>query len=147
MSSPFPDWLQEIDHTGDVGLRVTAATLPQLFERAAGGAFRVLTDLADVQPAEETTITVRGRDREALLVRWLSELNYRHTVEHRLYRRFSVSSIEHEHGEWALQATVRGEPVDPARHVVHTEIKAVTFHGLQIRDTADDWTVQVIFDM
>ena len=143
----LPSWLREIDHTGDIGIRVVADTLPQLFERAAEGTFRVLTDLEDVRPAEATTMTVRGRDREALLVRWLSELNYRHTVDHRLYRQFSVASIGTEDDEWVLRATVRGEPVDPERHVVHTEIKAVTFHGLEVEETEDGWAVQVIFDM
>ena len=109
MPTDPPDWLQEIDHTGDVGLRITAGSLPQLFERAAGGMFSVLTDPDAVRPAETTDVSVEGPDREALMVRWLSELNYHHTV--------------------------------------HTEIKAVTFHGLEIRETTDGWTVQVIFDM
>jgi SHS2 domain-containing protein len=143
----MPDWLQEIDHTGDIGLQVTADTLPQLFERAAMGMVQVLTDLATVQPSEETTITVEGRDREALMVRWLSELNYRHTVEDRLYCDVAVESIAETEGSFTLTATVRGEPIDSDRHTVYTEIKAVTFHGLMIEETAEGWSVQVIFDM
>jgi len=146
-SEDGPSWLHEIDHTGDVGLRVRADTLPQLFERAATGTFHVLTDLSDVHPSETTSLTVRGRDREALLLRWLSELNYRHTVDRRLYADFAVSSIRAANGEWVLDATVRGEPIDSARHVVYTEIKAVTFHGLEIQRTDDGWVVQVIFDI
>jgi len=142
-----PSWLQEIDHTGDVGLRVRADTLPQLFERAATGTFHVLTDRSDVRPDEATSLTVRGRDREALLLRWLSELNYRHTVDRRLYVDFAVSSLRADDDEWLLEATVWGEPIDPDRHVVYTEIKAVTFHGLEIRQTDEGWVVQVIFDM
>jgi len=142
-----PPWLHEIDHTGDVGIRVRADTLPQLFERAATGTFHVLTDLSAVRPDEATSLTVRGRDREALLLRWLSEFNYRHTVDRRLYTDFAVSSVTKAGDEWVLDATVRGEPIDPDRHVVHTEIKAVTFHGLEIRRTDEGWVVQVIFDM
>ena len=142
-----PSWLREIDHTGDVGLRVRADTLPQLFERAAAGAFYVLSDPSDVAPAESTSLIVRGRDREALLLRWLSELNYRHTVDRRLYTDFAVSSVTETGDEWVLEATVRGEPIDPDRHVVYTEIKAVTFHGLAVQPTDDGWEAQVIFDM
>ena len=145
--SPTPPWLQEIDHTGDIGLRVTADTLPELFERAAEGTFRVLADLDDVRPAVASSVEVRAADREALLVRWLSELNFRHTAHRQLYGAFSVSSVEERDGEWVLEATVRGEPIDPERHVVHTEIKAVTFHGLEVQETDDGWAVQVIFDM
>jgi len=146
-SSLTPSWLQEIDHTGDVGLRVQADTLPQLFERAAESTFRVLTDLEDVRPAVPSTVSVRASDREALMVRWLSELNYRHAAHRQLYGAFAVSSVEEQDEEWVLEATVRGEPIDPERHVVHTEIKAVTFHGLEIQRTDDGWILRVIFDM
>jgi len=37
--------------------------------------------------------------------------------------------------------------VDLSRHLVYTEIKAVTFHGLQIEPTASGWKAQVIFDL
>lgn len=142
-----PDWLQEIDHTGDIGIHVTADSLPQLFERAATGTFHVLADLDAVRPADDTTVTVTARDREALLVRWLSELNYRHTVEDQLYVTFSVDTLEDTSDGLQLTATLRGEPIDPARHTVHTEIKAITFHGLSVEETPDGWAVQVIFDM
>lgn len=146
LTSP-PPWLQEIDHTGDVGLRVTADTLEQLFERAAAGTFYVLTDPTEVRADTATTVTVRGRDYEALLVRWLSELNYRHTVNRQLYATFVVEEIVATEDGFALTATVEGEPTDPARHTVHTEIKAVTYHGLDVQETDDGWTAQVIFDM
>jgi SHS2 domain-containing protein len=142
-----PDWLREIDHTGDIGIRVTAPTLPALFERAATGTFHVLTDLSAVQPTTETTVTVEGRDREALMVRWLSELNYRHTVDRRLFCAFSVAAIEETDDGLHLTGTAQGEPIDPDRHTVYTEIKAITFHGMNIQHTDAGWTVQVIFDM
>ena len=44
-------------------------------------------------------------------------------------------------------APARGNPTPPPRHTVYTEIKAVTFHGMDIRETDDGWAVQVIFDM
>jgi SHS2 domain-containing protein len=143
----MPDWLQEIDHTGDIGIRVTAPSLTQLFERAALGTFRVLTDLTAVQASEETHVAVDGHDLEALMVRWLSELNYRHTVDGVLFGTFSVESIQETDEGLTLTATASGEPIDPARHTVYTEIKAITFHGMNIRETDDGWTVQVIFDM
>ena len=147
MSAPTPDWLEEIDHTGDIGLRVRADTLSQLFERAATGMFSVLTDLDTVRPTDSTGLSVEGRDREALMVRWLSELNYHHTVHDSVYGAFEVESINETDRSLTLTATAHGEALDPTHHVVHTEIKAVTFHGMEIREAADGWTVQVIFDM
>jgi SHS2 domain-containing protein len=142
-----PDWFREIDHTGDIGIQITASALPQLFERAAAGTFRVLTDPNTIRPTDATTITVDGHDLEALMVRWLSDLNYRHTVEHVLYGAFEVNTIDEQTDGLTLTATVRGEPIDSDRHTVYTEIKAITFHGLDVHRTDDGWAVQVIFDM
>lgn len=147
VSADAPAWFREIDHTGDIGIQVTAPTLPQLFERAATGMFRVLTDLEAVQSPESTQITVDGRDLEALMVRWLSDLNYRHTVDHVLYGAFDVASITTTDDSLTLTATAHGESIDPDRHTVYTEIKAITFHGMEIRETGEGWAVQVIFDM
>jgi SHS2 domain-containing protein len=147
MSLDAPDWLQEIDHTGDIGLQVMAPSLEALFERAALGTFYVLADLSAVRAEDETAITVEGRDREALMVRWLSELNYRHTVDDLLFCDVTVDSVSETDDGLTLTGTARGEPLDPDRHTVYTEIKAITFHGLDVRETDDGWAVQVIFDM
>ena len=147
MSLHAPDWLREIDHTGDIGIQVRAASLNALFERAAVGTFHVLADLSAVRAENTASIAVEGRDRAALMVRWLSELNYRHTVDHQLFCDATVDSIAESEDGLALTGMARGEPIDPDRHTVHTEIKAITFHGLDIHETDVGWAVQVIFDM
>jgi hypothetical protein len=58
----------------------------RLFERAAWGMFSVTTDVAAARATETSRISIDAPDRVALLVRWLSELNYRHVTEHRRNR-------------------------------------------------------------
>ena len=108
-----PEWLKFVDHTADAGIAVEAPDLVRLFERAA------------------------------LLVRWLSELNYRHVIEHRIFAKFEVVTLSEQH----LEADVSGEIFDPARHTIFTEIKAVTFHDLQFERDERGWKVQIIFDL
>jgi len=138
-----PAWLDEIDHTGDVGIVVRAPQLTTLFERAAWGMFGIVTDLGAVRPVESRTIELEGSDRADLLVRWLSELNYLHLTERILFCRFEIQILRDEH----LNATVLGERIDPERHTVYTEIKAVTYHGLEIRESDGEWRAQIIFDL
>lgn len=138
-----PSWLEELDHTADVGLVVRAGSLEELFARAAWAMFSIVTDPATVQPREKSLLSVQATDREALLVRWLSELNYRHITEHRLFSRFDLLALTDQ----ALQAEVWGEKIDLAHHLVYTEIKAITFHGLQIAEAAEGWKAQIIFDL
>lgn len=137
------EWLMEVDHIGDAGFVVTAPNRSTLFERAAAGMFAVLVDLETVRPAEERSVEVAGSDPDDLLVRWLSELNFLHLTEGFLFNTFRIDEM----GDTSLSAAVRGERIDPARHAIHTEVKAVTYHGLHVAESGGEWTAQVIFDM
>jgi SHS2 domain-containing protein len=138
-----PDWLEALDHTADAGIVVYAADLKELFARAAWGMFSVITDVNEVKPAEKVRIAVEANDRHALMVSWLSELNYRHVTEHRLFCRFDISTLTDQR----LEAEVHGEKTDHERHTIYTEIKAITFHALQIEKADGRWKATIIFDL
>jgi tRNA nucleotidyltransferase (CCA-adding enzyme) len=155
-----PDGIREIDHTGDLGLALEGPDLATLFERAATGLFYVLCDPGTVRPREAESVHVEARDRAGLLVAWLSALNRRHVGARRVFARATVDAItppaeapEAADGEgaeagWHLAATAHGEPIDRDRHVVHTEVKAVTYHALTVEEADDGtWHAQVIFDL
>ena len=157
-----PDWLTLLDHTADTGLIVTAPDLPTLFSRAAWGLFSVICDPAGVQPAEAETVALDADDLPALLVRWLAELNFRHITRHRLYARFEVRELTtpagpatppppeaaaREAAPCRLRAEIFGEPIVPGRHTIYTEVKAVTFHGLELTEVDGGWRAQIILDL
>lgn len=141
--SDTPPWLREIDHTGDIGLVVSAPDRGQLYERAAWGLFSVLTEPATVAPRTAHAITVEGTDPADLMVKWLSELNFLHVTQHVLFSKFTIDELT----DTRLAATAWGEPIDPDRHTVYTEVKAITYHQLAIEETDDGWRVQIIVDM
>lgn len=141
--SPPPAWLQPFEHTADVGFVVMARNAPELFARAAWGMFDLLTDPRTVRPVERRAVRVTADDQAALLVRWLSELNFLHATEHKLFSRFDVREVT----PTALEAIVWGETIDPARHAVYTEIKAVTFHELVVEQVGSVWRARVLFDV
>ncbi len=134
---------EPIDHTADVGYRLFASSLLELFAVAGRALFDAITELDSIQPQFERKIEAEAGDVEALLVAWLSELNYLCITELELYREFIIEEIS----TTAVRATVRGEKIDPARHVIQTEIKAVTYHELYVRQTESGWEAQVIFDV
>jgi SHS2 domain-containing protein len=138
-----PDWLESLDHTADAGILVRAADLKELFARAAWGMFSLVTDVDTIRLVERSRVRIEARDRLALMVNWLSELNYRHITEHRLFGRFVIVEICEK---W-LAAEVHGERFDSSRHKVFTEIKAVTFHGLRLQRDDQGWQAQIIFDL
>ena len=77
------------------------------------------------------------------MVDWLGELLYLHEVDHLLFKEFRVESV----GEKGLKAVVKGEPFQEGVHVIKTEIKAVTYHQIQVKKRDGGWKAQVIFDL
>jgi SHS2 domain-containing protein len=132
-----------IDHTADVGYRLFAPSLAELFAVAGRALFDAITELDSIQPKFERKVEAEAGDLEALLVAWLSELNFRCITELELYGEFVIDEISLT----TVHATVRGEKIDPARHVIQTEVKAVTYHELFVREVANGWEAQVIFDV
>ena len=143
MSRETPIWLSFVDHTGDAGIWVRAADRKELFARAAWGMFSLVTDMDEIRLVDADDIELEAADRFSLMVRWLSELNYRHVTENRLFGKFEIIDID----EQSLAAVVRGERLDPTRHQTFTEIKAVTFHEMRLERGQKGWEAQIIFDV
>ena len=131
------------EHTADLGLRATAPDLDSLFAEAGRALFAALVDnLEDVRLQTEVRLHLEGRDREYLFFDWLNELL--HEFES---RRTLLSDFDVRVTETGLTATARGEPVDPARHRMSHEVKAITYHGLTVEQVSNGWQAEVIVDI
>jgi SHS2 domain-containing protein len=142
-ASRSPVWVTAIEHTADVGIAVRAPDRSTLFARAAWGMFSLIGDLADVRRVQWLPVRVEADDREALLVRWLSELNFLHQTRRELYSGFRVRRMA---DTW-LEGEAGGEPLDETRHHDLAEIKAVTYCGLRVAREGRRWMARVIFDV
>lgn len=132
-----------LDHTADIGLIVYGQDLKTLFENAGEAFFHLITDLNRVRQKEERRIELRGEALERLMVDWLNELLYLHDVENLLFKEFEVESVE----ENGLKAVVRGERFQEGVHVIHTGVKAVTYHQIQVKREGRIWRARVIVDL
>ena len=135
--------VEVFEHTADIGLRVRAVELNELFAEAARGLFGLIVEnLIDVRPTQTERFHVDGQEREYLLFDWLNELLYRFDSRHLVCSEFNVTVAES-----GLDAEVRGEPLDPDRHRLDHEVKAITYHGLKVEQTPDGWLAEVILDI
>ncbi len=133
------------EHTADIGLRIRAATLDELFHDAAVGLFAlIVTNLNAVQPSEEVTFSLIGREGEYdyLLFDWLNELLYSFDARQLLLSKFDVQ-VKSD----GLRATAWGEPLDTLQHRLEHEVKAITYHGLKVIRDGAAWLAEVIIDI
>ncbi len=134
------------EHTADLGIRVRASSLNELFADAGRGLIAQLANLATLRPVIEKTITLTSDSLEYLLFDWLSELIYTFEESRLLLGEFEVLVTEVA-GEFRITATCRGEVADAARHELDHEVKAITYHGLFVRQSTDGWEAEVIIDI
>jgi len=139
---------EPLPHTADLGVRVRGRDLPELFANAAYGLSDNLVDLESVRPVEERRIEAGGDDLEDLLVRWLGEVLFLFERDAFVACEFGVVvDCARRDAPSTVRATLRGERVDPARHRLYSEIKAVTYHGLMVAEEPAGWRAEVIFDL
>jgi len=127
-----------IDHTGDLGLVARAPTLEELFAECGRALTAILADVPTRSPSGTDSFPVPGAEPAEELRDFLAELLYRFSADHRIYTEFKA-------GRGAVAAS--WEPYDPARHPLRTELKAVTYHQLEVVREGDGWRGRVIFDV
>jgi len=131
------------DHTADLGLRVTATTLDELFVDAAEGLFAMIVDRPEtIEPRVEERFDIPGEDRAFLLFDWLRALLTKSEIDGTVFGKFEVRVRDD-----GLTATANGEPLDPDKHGLGREVKAITYHELKVEQTPAGWLAEVIVDI
>jgi SHS2 domain-containing protein len=134
---------ETFEHTADLGLRIRAADLDTLFAEAAACLFSaIIEELTTVRPLQRIDLRIDGTQRDFLLFDWLRELLYRFDSQHLLFSRFEVRVTD-----TGLDGSAWGEPLDPARHALAHEVKAITYHGLKVEPADGGWLAEVIVDI
>jgi SHS2 domain-containing protein len=132
-----------IDHTADFGLHVFGATEKALYENAAAAMFEQIVDTGALTGEATLEIVVEGEDRADLMVSWLRELLYLWTGKEMLLKTVRVDRLTPQ----MLAARVTCDAFHPDLHAIKNEIKAVTYHQIQVVSGADGWEARVIFDV
>ena len=134
---------ETFDHTADLGMRVTAPTELNLYVEAAKGLLSMLVENPEaVEPRTTFELSIPGDTPDYLLFDWLSELLYRYETQKFLGCEFTL-----HRGPHGLRAVIAGESVDRTRHRLAHEVKAITYHDLIVRETADGWEAEFIVDI
>ena len=132
-----------IEHTADIGIRVVAKDLKGLFENTAAAIFDIMAEVKHSGSLAKKTIeiTQTADDWDGLLVNWLNELLSLSATKELIFSDFKILQLEKNRLKAQVTAT------DLKNYQVKCEIKAATYHELEIKNTADRWQVQVILDV
>jgi SHS2 domain-containing protein len=129
------------DHTADYAMRARGADFPGLLRSAVVGLMHLLADVDGLSPASHVDLAAQGHSREDLLVHALKEVLY---LQDDGLLAASLEGLDATESE----ATFRVGVVSLAGHRERLAgaVKAVTYHNLQVRESAEGLEVEVVFD-
>lgn len=130
------------DVTADIGFKAYGKSLNEAFENAGLAIFNIISDTSNVEPKKEISFKIRSEDEISLLYDFLEELLFYHEIEFMLFSEFHVEIDD----MLQLRATIKGDAIDWGRHERKTEIKAITYHKMDVKKT-DMFEVQAIVDL
>jgi len=133
--------------TADVAFEAWGDTPEDMFAAAADATLNVMVEeLSSISEHETRRLHIRSDSIEMLLFHLLQELIYYKDAEQLLLRVRDVK-IESDGEGLALNAEAYGEQLNPEKHELIVDVKAVTMHQFEVRKTPEGWWARVILDI
>ena len=138
-----PPFYRLFNHTADLGMRVNGVSQKKLFENAGKALIEQLVDIKQRSGGEILPISLSAADFADLMVKWLSEILYLFNGENLVVEDISVANVRENH----INSTLTVAPFNTDKHDLIREIKAVTYHQIEVKKKNNLWTARVIFDL
>lgn len=133
--------------TADTAFEATGDSLEEVFAAAADALLNTMTaDVSGIAPEESTTFELHNAELDLLLFDMLNELVFLKDAKRLLLRVQSIA-FNHDKEEHRAKVVTRGERIDPARHRLLVDVKAVTLHRFSLKDTGHGWKASVVLDV
>lgn len=128
----------------DAAFEAYGDSLEELFESCALATFEVMVDTKNVKPEQKEEIKVKGSNLEDLLFDFISELIYLKDAHRVFFSKFDLHIKKDK--EYALDGAVWGEKIDYQTQEIRRDVKAITYHMLEVKKIDQGWKAQVILD-
>jgi len=137
------EFIRECEHTGDAGIEVEAPSRADLFACAAIGLARIMVAPDGIMPRETHTITVFGDSDDDLMHDALSDALDLFQCDGFIWRDVTVE----ERAGGGIELKLLGEQFSRYRHLMLTELKAVTCDQLNVECADGEWKARIVFDV
>ncbi|MBU5638807.1 archease [Geomonas sp. Red69] len=142
---PF-EYRSDIAHA-DVAFDAWAPTLEELFREAARATMQVMVENPEqIRQAQTLALKLEQENEEMLLFDFLNELIF-YKDARRLVLLPGEMSITPSDGGLTVRATLSGEEIDPTRHEMGIDVKAVTMLRYKVEQVAQRWQATVVLDV
>ncbi len=128
-----------LPHTADLKIKVFGKTQEELFQNALLGMAEAIGAKNDKEKLAKRNIATESQDINALLVDFLNEVLYLTQTNKEIYTKIDFDELS----DRRLRGIIYGKKVD----AFSEDIKAVTYHGLEIKRYSSGLEAVIIFDI
>ncbi|MFA6462320.1 MAG: archease [Candidatus Woesearchaeota archaeon] len=145
-----------LEHTADVLFQAEASTLAELFNQCGLAVEETMIELKRVLPKRKVLIKRKNKNIEYLLFDFLGDLIILKDSRQLLFSKFEIEIKEKikknkeskiEEKEYQLICRAYGEKLDVKKHEPKVDIKAITMHMFEVKQTKNGWFAEVLVDI
>ena len=139
-----------IDDTSlaDEAFQAWGQTIEEMFIAASDATLNVMVrDVGTVRSRQSRQVRLAESPLDMLLFQLLQELIYYKDAERLLLRTRKIRIEPMGNDAWTAEAELVGETIDPRHHDLIVDVKAITMHRFDVRQTAEGWTALVVVDV
>ena len=141
------------DVTADIGFYAYGNSLDEAYENAGLAMFNVITDISKVKKDESREFEIVSEDLVSLLYDYLEELLFLQDTEFLFFSDFKVNIkkiVDSESSNlenYKLTCFAWGEEIDWNVHSPKSEVKAITFHKMCVKEDDGVFKLRAILDL
>jgi len=136
-----------LEHQADVGIRAWGRDYPEALAEAIRALAAVMVKPEGVTADMELVAQAEAPSRDLLAVELLNEVLSLLGLKRMALADVGPVEVSGKEGSWRARTSIRGEPINPARHELGTEVKAATYSGLKLTADPDRTTFQCLLDV
>ena len=141
------------DVTADIGFYAYGNSLEEAYENAGLAMFNVITDINKVKKEESREFEIVSEDLVSLLYDYLEELLFLQDTEFLFFSDFKINIekiVDEDSSDfenYRLSCLAWGEEINWDIHDHRSEVKAVTFHKMCVKEDEGVFKIRAILDL
>lgn len=130
----------------DVAFEAEGESIEEVFRGATQALLESMANPATVSVGWERTVERSDEDVSSLLFDWLSEVVYWKDAAGVVFRDATLA-LKQEGNVWQLRGRLVGAPVNQQTQELHDDVKGVTKHLYELKQTNGSWKARVVLDV
>lgn len=136
-----------LPHTTDAYIQSVGATFEEALENAGLALFDTMCNLKSISHKQVDHVEAGGADEVELLYDWLETLLLKFELKGKVYSKFHVDLTKAGSGALHVNARAYGEKYNRQVHDSKVEVKAVTYHRMEVAREGNSVILRFLLDL